>query len=93
MSVGSGRRAGGVGVSGPSGGRSAAVAAVTAVPRVPASPAARRDGVRVVRATPPTRSAAAHQRGTVTDSPRNSAADDIPKTGTSREKGATVEAG
>ncbi|GGX64297.1 hypothetical protein GCM10010358_18170 [Streptomyces minutiscleroticus] len=44
-------------------------------------------------ATPPTSSAAAHHCGPRTGSPRNSAADDIPKTGTSSENGATVEAG
>ncbi|KOG77852.1 hypothetical protein ADK33_29325 [Streptomyces griseus subsp. rhodochrous] len=46
-----------------------------------------------VSATPPTSRAAAHHRSGLTPSPSTSAADDIPKTGTSRVKGATDEAG
>lgn len=53
----------------------------------------RRPGVTDVNATPPTSNAAAHQRRGLTDSPRNSAAADMPKTGTSSENGATVDAG
>src|SRR5690606_26227518 len=49
--------------------------------------------VSVARATPPTSSTPAHHRSGVIDSPRNRAADDIPKPGTSRENGATGEAG
>ncbi|GAA3303777.1 hypothetical protein GCM10020295_53220 [Streptomyces cinereospinus] len=46
-----------------------------------------------VRAAPPAGSTAAHRRGGVLDSPGNTAADVMPKTGTSNEKDATVEAG
>ncbi|GAA1137816.1 hypothetical protein GCM10009579_60820 [Streptomyces javensis] len=45
-----------------------------------------------VSATPPTSSAAASQRGPLMPSPSTSAAEDIPKTGTSSENGATAEA-
>jgi hypothetical protein len=48
--------------------------------------------VRDVTATPPTRRTAAPQRSGLTDSPSSRAADDIPKTGTRSEKGATAEA-
>ncbi len=55
--------------------------------------AAPRAGASDVRATPPTSSSAASQRSPETPSPRTSAAEDIPNTGTSSENGATDEAG
>jgi hypothetical protein len=45
-----------------------------------------------VTATPPTRRMAAPQRSGLTFSPRKRAAEDMPKTGTRSEKGATAEA-
>ncbi len=50
-------------------------------------------GVREASPTPPTSSAAAHHRSGLTGSSRNRNADDMPKTGTRSENGATVEAG
>lgn len=44
-------------------------------------------------ATPPTSNAPAHHWSGLTGSPRKTAADDMPKTGTSRVYGATVDAG